>query len=58
MLDEHSPNAFRVRTKRGKQHYYKKQKQVRYLNIFNIINILTLLSVDVESAKGSVVNQS
>ena len=40
-------NDFRVRTKKGKQCYYKKRKQRRYLNIFNIINILTLLSADV-----------
>ena len=43
-------NDFRVRTKRGKQHYYKKRKQIRCLNIFNIINILTLLSADAKSA--------
>ena len=43
-------NDFWVRTKRGKQHYYKKRKQIRYLNIFNIINILTLLSADPKSA--------
>ena len=42
-------NDFRVRTKRGKQNYCKKRKQIRYLNIFNIINILTLLSADVKS---------
>ena len=39
-------NDFLVQTKRGKLHYYKKSKQIRYLNIFNIINILTLLSAD------------
>ena len=43
-------NDFRVRKKRGKQNYYKKRKQIRYLNIFNIINILTLLSADAKSA--------
>ena len=43
-------NDFRVRKKRGKQNYYKKRKQIRYLNIFNIINILTLLSADPKSA--------
>ena len=36
--------------KREKQHYYKKRKQIRYLNIFNIINILTFLSADAKSA--------
>ena len=43
-------NDFRVRTKRGKQHYYKKHKKIRYLNIFNIISISTLLSADAKSA--------
>ena len=43
-------NDFWVRTKRGKQHYYKKRKQIRYLNIFNIINILALLSADAKLA--------
>ena len=43
-------NDFRVRTKRGKQHYWKKRKQIRYLNIFNIINVLALLSADAKSA--------
>ena len=43
-------NDFWVRTKRGKQHYYKKRKQTIYLNIFNIINILTQLSADAKSA--------
>ena len=43
-------NNFRVRTKGGKQHYYKKRKQIRYLNIFNTINILTLLTADAKSA--------
>ena len=42
-------NDFRARTKRRKQHYYKKRKQIRHLNIFNIIIILTLLSVDAKS---------
>ena len=37
-------NDFWVRTKRGKQNYYKKRKQIRYLNIFYIVNVLTLLS--------------
>ena len=41
---------FRVRTKRGKNHYYKKYKQIIYLNIFNIIIILTWLSADAKSA--------
>ena len=41
---------FRVRTKRRKQHCYKKRKQIRYLNIFNITNILTLQSADAKSA--------
>ena len=41
---------FRVRTKRRKQHCYKKRKQIRYLNIFNITNILTLPSADAKSA--------
>ena len=43
-------NDFRVRKKRGKQHYFKQRKQIRYHNIFNIINILTLLSPDAKSA--------
>ena len=43
-------NDFWVRTKRRKQHYYKKRKQIRYLNIFNIINILALLSADAKLA--------
>ena len=50
MLDEHPPNDSWVRTKRGKQHYYKRRKQIRYINIFNIINFLTLLSADAKSA--------
>ena len=41
---------FRVRTRRGKKHYYKKHKQIIYINIFNIINILTWLSADAKSA--------
>ena len=45
-----APNDFQVRTKRGKQHYYKKRKQIRYLDIFNIINILILLSADAKPA--------
>ena len=45
-----TPNDFQVRTKRGKQHCYKKHKQIRYLNNFNIINTLTLLSADAKSA--------
>ena len=43
-------NGFWAKTKRGKQCYYKKRKQIRYLNTFNIINILTLLSADAKSA--------
>ena len=43
-------NDFRVRTKRGKEHYYKKRKQIRHINVFNIINILTLLSADAKLA--------
>ena len=43
-------NDFWVRTKRGKQNYYKKRKQIRYLNIFYIVNVLTLLSADMKSA--------
>ena len=43
-------NGFWAKTKRGKQHYYKKRKQIRYFNIFNIINILTLLSGYAKSA--------
>ena len=43
-------NDFRVRTKRAKQHYYMKRKQIRYLNIFNIINILKLLGAGAKSA--------
>ena len=39
-----------VRIKVGKQHYYKKGKQIGYLTIFNIINILTFLSTDGQSA--------
>ena len=35
---------------RGKQHYYKKCIQIRYLNILNILNILTLLRADAKSA--------
>ena len=34
----------------GKQHFYKKRKQIRYLNVFNIINILILLNADAKSA--------
>ena len=41
---------FWLRKKRGKQHYYKKRKQIRYFNILNIINILILLSADAKSA--------
>ena len=44
-------NDFCVRTKRGKEHYQKKRKQIRYINVFNIINNLTLLSADAELAK-------
>ena len=43
-------NDSRMRTKRGKQHHYKKRKQIRYLNILNILNTLTLLSADAKSA--------
>ena len=41
---------FWVRTKKRKQHHYKKRNQIRDLKIFNIINILTLLSADAKSA--------
>ena len=55
-------NDFRVRTKRGIQHYYKKQKKIRYLDVFNIINILILLSECWReigyTSEGSVINQS
>ena len=43
-------NDFWVRTKKRKQHHYKKRNQIRDLKIFNIINILTLLSADAKSA--------
>ena len=43
-------NDFWLGTKKGKQHFYKKRKQIRYSNIFNIINILTLLGTDAKSA--------
>ena len=43
-------NDFPGRTKRGKQHYYKKRQQIRYPNIFNIISIFTLLSIDAKLA--------
>ena len=48
-------NGFWAKTKRGKQHYYKKRKQIRYLDIFNITNILTLLGAALLSA--DVINQ-
>ena len=43
-------NDFQMRTMRGKQHYYKKCIQIRYLNILNILNILTLLRADAKLA--------
>ena len=43
-------NDFCVRTKRGKEHYYNKRKQIRHINVFNIINILILLSADAKLA--------